>query len=263
MIARDLGAAWQLVLQPDHADLCGAFAEAWGNERFDAPRPLRSLACAAARHDDGWAVWERAPGIVEESRGLRPQTFTEFRAASHVAFYRAAIAAVGEEDPYAGLLVSLHGVGLYNGRFGFNPPARFPPEAQAQVAAFVAEQEAAQRALVARLGVDEPELWVNYRLLQAFDRLSLHFCMRDLERGEPALLPRVPVDYGGGDVELRVEPDGPRSVRLDPFPFRSDPAEFVLVRRRLPKRAWRDVDDFRADFRAAAPEAVRLVARAA
>jgi DNA-binding transcriptional MocR family regulator len=59
----------------------------------------------------------------------------------------------------------------------------------------------AERELAARLGVDEGELWVNYRLLQAWDRLSLHFCMRDVERGEPASLPRVPVGYDGEELE--------------------------------------------------------------
>ena len=31
MIVRDLGDAWQLVLQTDHADLSAAFARAWAD----------------------------------------------------------------------------------------------------------------------------------------------------------------------------------------------------------------------------------------
>ena len=55
MIVRDLGDAWQIVLQTDHADLSAAFARAWAT-------PLApSLVLATERHDDGWAVWEQSP----------------------------------------------------------------------------------------------------------------------------------------------------------------------------------------------------------
>ena len=53
MIVRDLGDAWQVVMQPDHADLSAEFARAWAT-------PLKpSLVTATERHDDGWAVWEQ------------------------------------------------------------------------------------------------------------------------------------------------------------------------------------------------------------
>ena len=53
MIVLDRGSDWQVVLQTDHADLSGAFARAWADR---GPRH-GSLSLAAARHDDGWAVW--------------------------------------------------------------------------------------------------------------------------------------------------------------------------------------------------------------
>ena len=40
---------------------------------------------------------------------------------AHLAFYRACIAAVSDQDPYAGLLVSMHGAGIYRGRYGTQP----------------------------------------------------------------------------------------------------------------------------------------------
>src|SRR4051794_27321122 len=108
MIVRDLGDAWQIVLQTDHAALSGQFAAAWGNGTFAAPRPARSVQIATVRHDDGWAVWERAPNLIAPADGgpRRPRTFIEVPVRSHVAFYRAHIAAIVEQDPYAGLLVS-------------------------------------------------------------------------------------------------------------------------------------------------------------
>ena len=47
MIIRDLGDAWQIVLQTDHADLSASFARAW-----KTPLPP-SLVIATERHDAG------------------------------------------------------------------------------------------------------------------------------------------------------------------------------------------------------------------
>ena len=222
MIVRDRGDTWQVVLQTDHADLSGAFARAWSKPgaRHD------SLSLAAARHDDGWAVWERAP-TVDRGSG-RPVNFLDVDVRSHLAFYRACIAAVGEQDPYAGLLVSMHGAGIYRQRYGRDPALGLSRAAEAQelVDGFVAEQEAGYPERLARVGVAEDERWLDYELLQLYDRLSLYFCLRDVEAGEAAELQ----GYG-------LEPLGPWRVRLTPFPFGERPARFELVRRLLRKSA--------------------------
>ena len=222
MIVRDRGDDWQVVLQIDHEDLSGAFARAWAEQgsRHDA------LAIAAARHDDGWAVWERAP-VVEPETG-RPVNFLDVDISSHLAFYRACIAAVTEHDPYAGLLVSMHGAGIYQQRYGRDPALGLSRAAAAQdlVDAFVAEQERGYEERVAAVGVSEEERWRDYELLQLYDRLSLYFCMRDVESG------------GGEPVELQgygLELLGPWRVRMAPYPFAESPARFRLARRLLPK----------------------------
>ena len=56
VIVRDLGDGWQVVLQTDHADLSAQFAASWSESAAS-----ESLQIATRRHDDGWAVWERAP----------------------------------------------------------------------------------------------------------------------------------------------------------------------------------------------------------
>jgi hypothetical protein len=220
MIVRDRGDDWQVVLQTDHADLSGAFAAAWAERgaRHD------SLAIAAARHDDGWAVWERSPRIDPESG--KPVNFLDVDVTSHLAFYRAGIAAITEQDPYAGLLVSMHGAGIYQQRYGRDPSLGLSRAAEVQelVDGFVAEQEAAYAERIAQARVDDDQRWRDYELLQLFDRLSLYFCMRDVEAGEPA------------EVQgYELEPLGPWHVRIAPFPFGDRPARFALVRRVLPK----------------------------
>jgi hypothetical protein len=228
MIVRDRGADWQVVLQIDHADLSGALARAWSQQGAHH----ESLATAAARHDDGWAVWERAPAIDRESG--KPVGFLDVDVRSHLAFYRACIAAVGEQDPYAGLLVSMHGAGIYRQRYGRDPALGLSRAAEVQdlVDAFVAEQEAGYDRRVAAAGVSEDERWRDYDLLQLYDRLSLHFCMRDVEAdgGEP-------VELQGYTLELVA----PWHVRMRPYPFGDSPARFGLLRRVMSKNARAEV----------------------
>lgn len=222
MIVRDLDDAWQVVLQTDHADLSAGLARAWR-----APLPA-SLVIAAERHDDGWAVWEQAPGVDADGK---PINFIEVDVRSHLAFYRAGIAAITEQDEDAGLLVSMHGAGIYRQRYGLDPGMSLARagEAQDEVNAFVAEEEA-------KFGGEPGDRREDYELLQLFDRLSLYFCMRDLESGDAAEL-----------QGYRLEPIAPWRVRLSPFPFEQGPALFSLTRRTIPKGS-------RIDLLSAAPE---------
>jgi Protein of unknown function (DUF3891) len=233
VIVRDAGDAWQIVFQTDHADLSGAFARAWAER---GPHH-DSLIVAAERHDDGWAVWEQAPQVDDTGK---PVNFLEVGVPAHLAFYRAGIAAIAEQDEYAGLLVSMHGAGIYQQRYGLDPGLGLSraAEVQDQVDAFVAEQEAKFGGLGDQRG--------DYDLLQAFDRLSLYFCLRDVEAGE------------GAEVQgYRFEPRGPWHVRLAPFPFAESPARFELLRYVLPKRAWTP-SEFRAEMSAAKPERTEI-----
>jgi hypothetical protein len=244
MLVRDAGDAWQIVLQTDHADLSGQFARAWSPR----PEPFRPLEIVARRHDDGWSVWERAPGLDAEGR---PCNFLDVHVPAHLAFYRAAIQAVTGHDPYAGLMLSMHGAGIYNGRYGTQPDLKltFADNVQELVDAFVREQEGDFPGRIAALGVDEKERWRNYALLQVWDRLSLYFCLKDVEAGTPD-------DVAG----YRVAALGPWHVSVDPFPFAGGRAELTLLRRLLPKGAWADSDAFRANFFAVPVEPVRIVA---
>ena len=236
MIVRDLGDAWQIVLQTDHADLSAAVAQAW------AEPVSASLALVAERHDDGWAVWEQSPRTNPDGS---PTNFLEVDVRSHLAFYRAGIAALTEQDAYAGLLLSMHGAGIYKQRYGLDPGLGLAraEEVRGDVDAFVAEQEA-------KFGGDPGEHRRDYELLQLFDRFSLYFCLRDAAAGEAA------------DVQgYSFEPVAPWHVRVTPFPFAEGPASFSLLRRVLPKRDWTE-DEFRREFFATPPERTQITIEA-
>ena len=223
MIVRDAGDAWQVVLQTDHAELSGALARAWADR---GPRHA-SLVLAAARHDDGWAVWERSPLVGDDGA---PVNFLDVQVPAHLAFYRAGIAAIADEDPYAGLLVSMHGAGIYRQRYGEDPGLRLTHAAEVAglVDAFVAEQEESVPERLRAAGLDDGELrWADYRRLQAYDRLSLVFCLRDLDGAEP-------FELGA----LEIEPRGPSRIAVEPYPLEGGPHALSLVRRLVPKRRW-------------------------
>ena len=213
------------MLQTDHADLSADFARAWAET---GPRH-DSLIVGTERHDDGWSVWEQAPTLDPDGR---PVTFIDVPIPIHVAFYRACIVAVTEQDPYAGLMISMHGSGIYRQRYGRDPglPRSWPPEVETLVDAFVAEQEAEQQERIAELGVEDEERWHDYERLQIYDRLSLYFCMRDVENGEAAELQGYELD-----------PIAPWHVRIDPYPFAGNPARFSLRRRLIGKNGRPDV----------------------
>jgi hypothetical protein len=221
VIVRDRGSDWQVVLQTDHADLSAGAAAAWA----DRGARHASLEVATVRHDDGWAIWEQAPRFDEEDR---PVNFLDVDVTSHLTFYRACITAVSEQDPYAGLLVSMHGAGIYRQRFGRDVALGLTraPEVQELVETFVAEQEAGFDARLAQTGASDDDRWRDYELLQLYDCLSLSFCMHDVEAREAE-----PVELQGYRLELVA----PWRMTMTPFPFVESPARFSLLRRVVPK----------------------------
>lgn len=247
MIVREQGDHWHVVMQPEHALLSEAVAEAWADR---GPRH-GSVVTAARRHDDGWAVWERSPQV--DATG-KPVAFLDVDVRSHLAFYRAGIAAITEEDPYAGLLVSMHGAGIYRQRYGVDTGLSLSRAAEVQplVEAFVAEQEGAYAERAAAAGVDDDLRWADYHRLQWYDRFSLAFCLREWDEpsGEPFAL---------GDFTF--EALGPWSARVAPYPFVEPEMRFSLLRRRYARTAWTQ-EAFRAAFASTAPERMEITLRA-
>ena len=264
MIVLDAGERWQLVMQPDHADLAAQFPAAWGNSEFASVRGRESMIMAAARHDDGWTVRERWLEVHDDGR---PVSFIEVDAISHMAFYRAGIVDVTRRDPYAGLMAAMHGAGLYRQRYGAQPELPLLPDAEEHmdlVRAFLSEWEDSYDERRVEAGIEEDEQWASYKLLQLFDRLSLYFCgLPKLSDGGGFALGPVPVDYDGTETEVVLtplapfEPFAPRHVRIEPYPFAHSPAIFTLDRRVLAKGP-RTGEQFRRELVETPTETIEL-----
>ena len=249
-----------LIRQTDHMRQVGEMAEAWGSEAVLPAREERDhLVCAAYQHDRGWQEWEAHP-TLDPATG-RPHNFNTVPAERHVDFYRRGIEEVEALDPYAGLLVSMHGQGIYLGRFGVEGEAVPSPEQVERfhpaVRAFLAAESERQRRLRADLRPDDAVLWRQYALLQAWDRLSMFFC-----HGEPRKT-LGPVPGPRGEVVIRVERVGVAGARLAPFPFAGHRREFVISGYAVPDRDFNSDADLVACLESVGPREIVFVAEAA
>jgi hypothetical protein len=257
-----------VIRQTDHAVLAGHFARELGNELFMQPEPLESFRLAAMEHDNGWDEWELLPGIDPVT--FLPFSFMSIPTREHIELYHGGIERVVKTDRYAGLLVSMHCLGLYD-RTRATMPGFSAKYVKSQDATMVTDFLQTLRLQQLRLKVDlradplmknfteEKWLQANSQRLEALDRLSLYFCMGPLEG---ATIDAVPADYQGTEVDWDLQPDGSNAATLEPYPFRRDPLEISILARRIPKRRYADDPDFQKTLSQAPYFALKFTLRA-
>jgi hypothetical protein len=241
-----------VVRQPDHGVQTGLFASRWGNEHTPTFDPREAVIEAGTRHDNGWAAWEESPTMDPETG--QPWQFFKLTPHEHVPLYRRGIQMAADHDPTTGILVSMHGAGLYNDRYGtFRLAERNLSDAErALVEEFLAEQALFQQSLAERaagraLGTHittDPHTWYNYLLLQVWDRLQLQFAWRLAADGEIGPLPSP----DGSSGILKITNVGELAISLDPYPFDTDRLSFPMAARLLPDRAYRNAEEFLAEM---------------
>jgi uncharacterized protein DUF3891 len=192
--------------QPAHAWVSGQLARAWGNERFGAVEPWEEVCLAAEQHDVGMAEWERAP-TLNPATGL-PRSFMELELEEHLEIWWRAAPLVLPQGRYAAVLVSMHGVALYERR----NLDRLPPADVKRVREFLTGQRELQERLLTGLpGADTVRR--NQRLVWTWDSLSLGLLLDWM----PFELTAVP--SAGADVDIAVGTAADGTVALDPWPF--------------------------------------------
>ena len=263
MIVARVDGRLRLVRQTDHQVQCGLMARAWGNAGFVRPEPFGALITAADVHDEGWRTWETRPRVAADGT---PVDFPDVDRTEHVVLYRRGIDRALALDARAGLVVCMHGRGLYERRLGLDgepPPREGRPPHERE---FIEEQDALEGRLVEGLGDEEATrawAWAGFRLLQAWDVLSLYLTWRGLASGGRWTLPAVPRAAGDEGVALRAAPGGDLTCTVDPWPFAGDEVALPVVARHIPDRVYRDGDDLAAALDAAPEETVPFRARPA
>ncbi|MGD0632207.1 MAG: DUF3891 family protein [Terracidiphilus sp.] len=253
---------WWLITHPDHAHLAGDFAAAWGNAQFRKPEPRARVLKGIACHDDGWATRDAHPSITRQGKPSAFSTelvgkysaFEEIDLEVYLAVRDRAVRIIAEEDPYAGLLISLH---TYNLLTVHADRSTITPEGLVLLELFLARHEDYQDELRSEIGRDaslaEPEtaeqtVLEHFRLLQACDNLSLLTCV---DFDSPAhLLHPLPLN-GGGAAEVRVFPLGPRHFRLAPWPFADAELSFTFPARHVTGKTFPDSHSLETAFAAA------------
>lgn len=247
MIAHREGGRLLLIAQPAHAALAGQFARAWNFAALPAlPEAAReAVVLAVTLHDLSWIGVEAAP-VLNGSTGL-PYLFREVPAHLHAPRWAESVALAGAFGAWPALLVSLHGVRIYE---KFFPRARAAPEDVAAADRFLAGERARRGALAMATGVDEAAIAEADRLVGACDWLSLLFCgdaMRSLR------VPDVPLVGGAGEIELAAD-----RGTISPWPFAARQVAFSCEARVLAAEA-RFADE--ASMRRALAQAPREVLR--
>src|ERR1051325_1057408 len=109
MIRREEQGSFLLIAQHDHALISGQLAEQFGNARFAQPQPYRQVIKGVSLHDCGWALHDEQPTINPD--GMPLDVFETPREIA-LKVWTASVDRVAAQDPYAGLLVSLHVLSL-------------------------------------------------------------------------------------------------------------------------------------------------------
>ena len=260
---------WWLITHPDHARLAGAFASAWGNDRFRKPEPRARVLYGISAHDDGWTARDAHPSITREGKPSAFSTelvgkysaFEEIDLAEYLAVRERAVRMIAELDPYAGLLIAKH---TYNLLTAHADRSTIAAEQLPLLDAFLEGQRAYQLDLLGRIEADASlaarekdakTIEEHFRLLQACDNLSLLTCVAF---DKPAnLLHPLPLN-DGGVAEVRVEPLGPRHFRLVPWPFAERDIEFTFPARHVLGDLFSGSEELERAFSLAPVEELRV-----
>ncbi len=244
MLRLESETGWWLIRHPDHARLAGAFAAAWGNEKFRKPEPRERVLYGIAVHDDGWAERDAHPTITRQGKPSafscelvgKYAAFEEIDIADYLAVRDRAVRMIADKDPYAGMLISMHTYSLLSEHADRSTIA---PDGLALLDAFLDQQRSFQEALFSAIAIDgsltllersEQTIREHFRLLQACDNLSLLSCVAF---AQPAhLLHPLPLN-DGSTSEVRVLPAEPWHFRLEPWPFADEQLTFEFPARHV------------------------------
>jgi len=265
MLRMESETGWWLITHPDHARLAGAFAAAWGNAQFRRPEPRVRVLHGIASHDDGWATRDAHPSITRQGKPSafsnelvgKYSAFEEIDIQDYLSVRDRAVQIVAGNDPYAGLLISMHTCNLLTAHADRSTIA---PEGLTLLDAFLNRQRDFQSQLLATIAADttltpaekaEQTILEHFRLLQACDNLSLLTCVAF---ASPAhLLHPLPLN-NGKTAEVKVLPIAPRHFRVAPWPFAEPELTLTFPARHVAGTLFTSSQSLDAAFNAAPVE---------
>jgi hypothetical protein len=274
MIRRQDGESFLLIAQHDHALVAGELAEHFGNETFATPDPQGQAVRGTALHDCGWPLHDDEPTI--NRLGMPSDVFETTRPVA-LKVWTASADRAAAEDPYAGLLTSLHVLSLSvfatsATSFAHEKFNLDDPQDRFAIIKFQQHEIARQDELRARLGLRtekplhhaglpkegmqraEDRLQFNFRMLQAMDAVSLAACCT---RPPMAQTQDVFKQPAGEKVKLSLARRG-NDVLVDPWPFAVGEVALDIPACRIPGRQYATDEALRAAFSAGSAEVLKV-----
>jgi len=273
MIRRQVGDEFWLIAQHDHAQISGQLAELIGNDQFASPSSAAAI-LGITLHDCGWPLHDDQPTL--NSQHLPIDVFESTREIG-LRVWDASAEKAAELDDYAGLLVSLHGLGLSAFATEHSSVSSSnwnldDPRARFEVNRFQHKMIELQESLRQRLGMktdrplknglatdardpQEQRLIFDFRWLGAMDKLSLAICCAHppFNMLEP-LLPRIAEPA----TAIRITRDK-NDLQLHPWPFAKSEIEIQVPYRRVSAKPFENGAEFRLVYSVAPIE--RFTAR--
>jgi hypothetical protein len=267
MIRRQVDQEYWLIAQNDHAHLSGELARVAGNRRFPAPSSETAI-LGISLHDCGWPDHDDQPTLNVHHQPL--DVFETPRQLAMEIWDKSAVRAA-LQDPYAGLLVSLHMLGL--SVFASQHIAgagttwdMHDPRTRFEVNRFQHRMIEVQESLRTKLGmrIDQPlkhglaehspdpqeqQLARDYHWLAAMDQLSLCICCT-----------KPPFEMLGA-LSVRVNRSKADLIELDPWPFKKDSFQTPFRFRRVPAKQYADGAELCELFQAASVEEFTVTLR--
>jgi hypothetical protein len=263
-----------LITQHDHALIAGELAEQFGNEYFDRPQPLESAIRGVRLHDCGWPLHDDQP--TRNRDGLPLDVFETPRDIA-LPVWTASVERAAQQDPYAGLLVSLHVLSLSvfattqttfeHEKFDISDPAD-----KFAVTKFQHREIERQEKLRMQLGLrtdrpthhkhpqevtqkKEDQLTFNFRMLQALDAISLAACCT---KPPSAQTQDVMPQPGAAPMRLNLARRG-KDVTVDPWPFAPAQIELMIPVIRVANKQYASDDELRAAMASGSSEVLTCV----
>jgi hypothetical protein len=230
-----------VIASADHATMAHQFAQMFGNKAFLELDPTDLMEHVVRNHEAGWADLDQKP-LRNPMTGL-PYHLSEIPELLHIQKAKLSPTMNEQHHPFCGLLSSMHEWGLYNRRYGLSDKAligEISEENRDALDEFLKEQLEYQERLKAQLaanpataGLIEPaKLFHSYKLLEFFDTLALYFNRFHERSWTTETYSNVP-RHIENDVTVTVRPLRPRTVTVDPWPFRASCFEVSCVGRYL------------------------------
>ncbi len=253
-----------MVRHDEHMIHTGDLAGHWAKDWFDDPQIRTSFIEAMQKHDLGWK--QADDEVLFDADKGQPLNFMHVDLKRHIQFYGESYRTVLEYDQWAGLLIGMHWIGLYTGRFGYEPALRYqtsdPDLKDTTILHYQKEwidikhqlwnQDAGARREF------EDRIWKHYELFQLLDKMSILICMNDLNMKKEATLGPIRVSGSQDYFVPKFELTGNGEVKVTPYPFEQEFEAAVPVRK-IPDKLYSSHQELQETYYSNKPE--RLICR--